>query len=260
MAGFPSFIGQDGHVQNPTMIFRLLGVDVERFLAQYGEDTIMGEAVSALIREKSAGNEYVLPRAKIWLFPTTRPGELLCNCTRVIGTDGRELNPLFARDFTEAEIEGRRQVREYARFFRDNLIGCEASFVNDTGVQVGVRQTRQARGTHLLRNIDVLSGAKFSDGIADLRGRSSCTRAPNRGSNGCSTTSTRSRTDVLCRSEARACSRPVAVCQQSTKPLPLHASPPNASVMDTRSALLPPSARWTVWLPAALTALLFAQS
>ena len=166
MAGFPSFIGQDGHVQNPTMIFRLLGVDVERFLAQYGDDTIMGEAVSALIREKSAGNEYVLPRAKIWLFPTTRPGELLCNCTRVIGADGRELNPLFARDFTEAEIEGRRQVREYARFFRDNLIGCEASFVNDTGVQVGVRQTRQARGTHLLRNIDVLSGAKFSDGIA----------------------------------------------------------------------------------------------
>jgi glycine/D-amino acid oxidase-like deaminating enzyme len=166
MAGFPSFIGQDGHVQNPTMIFRLLGVDVERFQAQYGEDTIMGEAVSALIREKSAGNEYDLPRAKIWLFPTTRPGELLCNCTRVIGTDGRELNPLFARDFTEAEIEGRRQVREYARFFRDDLIGCEASFVNDTGVQVGVRQTRQARGTHLLRNIDVLSGAKFSDGIA----------------------------------------------------------------------------------------------
>ena len=28
---------------------------------QYGEDTIMGEAVSALIREKSAGNEYKFP-------------------------------------------------------------------------------------------------------------------------------------------------------------------------------------------------------
>lgn len=166
MAGFPSFIGQDGHVQNPTMIFRLLGVDVDRFRAKYGEDTIMGEAVSSLIRERAAGNEYNLPRAKIWLFPTTRPDELLCNCTRVIGADGRELNPLFARDFTEAEIEGRRQVREYARFFRDNLMGCERSFVNDTGVQVGVRQTRQARGIELLRNADVLSGAKFRDGIA----------------------------------------------------------------------------------------------
>ena len=166
MAGFPSFIGQDGHVQNPTMMFRLLGVDVARFRAEYGDDTIMGEAVSALIREKATGNEYKLPRAKIWLFPTPRPNELLCNCTRVIGADGRELNPLFARDFTEAEIEGRRQVREYARFFRDNLAGCRDSFVNDTGVQVGVRQTRQARGVHLLRNADVVAGAKFRDGIA----------------------------------------------------------------------------------------------
>ena len=107
MAGFPSFIGQDGRVQNPTMIFRLMGVDTRRFLAAYGDDTIMGEEVSALIREKAAGNAYKLPRAKIWLFTTTRPSELLCNCTRVIGADGRELNTLFSRDFTEAEIEGR---------------------------------------------------------------------------------------------------------------------------------------------------------
>ena len=166
MAGFPSFIGQDGKVQNPTMIFRILGVDVDRFQAEYGEDTIMGEAVSELIRKRAEGNEYKLPRAKIWLFPTTRPGELLCNCTRIIGADGRELNPLYVRDFTEAEIEGRKQVREYARFFKDNLVGCENSFVNDTGVQVGVRQTRQALGTHLLRNEDILAGRKFRDGIA----------------------------------------------------------------------------------------------
>ena len=75
-----------------------------------------------------------------------RPGELLCNCTRVLGPDGRELNALKWRDFTDAEFEGRRQVREYARFFQDHLVGCERSFVNDTGVQVGVRQTRQMSG------------------------------------------------------------------------------------------------------------------
>jgi len=166
MAGFPSFVGQNGAVQNPTMIFRLLGVDVDRFVSRYGTDTIMPEEISELIRKKGAGNEYRLPRAKIWLFPTTRPNELLCNCTRVVGHDGRELNTLYARDFTEAEIEGRRQVREYARFFRDNLFGCENSFVNDTGVQVGVRQTRQAKGVKMLRNAEVTRGAKFADGIA----------------------------------------------------------------------------------------------
>jgi glycine/D-amino acid oxidase-like deaminating enzyme len=165
MAGFPSFVGDEGRVQNPTMIFRLGGVDTARFLRAYGADTIMPERVSELLRAHN-GKGYFLPRAKIWLFTTTRPNELLCNCTRIIGPDGRELNTLCARDFTDAELEGRRQVREYWRFFRDHVEGCEASWVNDTGVQVGVRQTRQARGVALLANDDILRGAKFADGIA----------------------------------------------------------------------------------------------
>lgn len=165
MAGLGSFIGADGQVQNPTMIFRLQGVDVGRFLAGYGDDTIMGEAVSTKLRAAQAAGAG-LPRAKIWLFPTTRPGELLCNCTRVTGADGRELNPLLRRDFTEAEIEGRRQVRAYARFFRDNLAGCEHAFVNDTGVQVGIRQSRQVTGVKRLANEDVIAARKFDDGIA----------------------------------------------------------------------------------------------
>jgi FAD dependent oxidoreductase len=160
MAGLPNFIGHEGHVQNPTMIFRLMGVDVARFTAAYGSDTIMPPAVSAMI--EAAG----LPRTKIWLFPTTHPDELLCNCTRITGADGRELNTLYHRDFTEAEIEGRRQMRRYADFFRANLAGCEASFVEDTGVQVGVRQTRQMEGRQKLANADILAGRKFADGIA----------------------------------------------------------------------------------------------
>jgi glycine/D-amino acid oxidase-like deaminating enzyme len=165
MAGLPSFVGDQGRVQNPTMIFRLGGVDTARFLAAYGADTIMPEPVSELLR-RHHGHGYFLPRAKIWLFTTTRPGELLCNCTRVIGADGRELNTLDARDFTDAELEGRRQVREYARFFRDHLAGCEASYVVDTGVQAGVRQTRQVQGVATLANADVLAGRKFVDAIA----------------------------------------------------------------------------------------------
>ena len=35
--GFETFMGQDGRVQNPTMLFRLMGVDIERLRAQYGE-------------------------------------------------------------------------------------------------------------------------------------------------------------------------------------------------------------------------------
>lgn len=165
MAGLPSFVGQNGRVQNPTMIFRLLGVDVPLFLRTYGTDTIMPGEITEMIKAGN-GTGYALPRSKIWLFPTTRAGELLCNCTRVIGPDGRELNALLADDFTDAEIEGRKQVREYARFFRDHLKGCEQSFVNDTGVQVGIRQTRQAKGQATLTNGNVVAGSKFKDGIA----------------------------------------------------------------------------------------------
>lgn len=165
LAGLPTFMGQDGQVQNPTMIFRLMGVDVERFLAHFGADSILGDDVSRMIRSLHNSREYDLPRAKVFLFPTPRPGELLCNATRVLGRDGRELNPLKAADLTEAELQGRRQVREYARFFRDRLPGCENAFVNDTGVQVGVRQTRQVRGTALLRNEDIVAARKWPSAV-----------------------------------------------------------------------------------------------
>lgn len=165
MSGLATRVGANGRVQNPTMIFRLQGVDVPAFLAKHGPDSILGSDISELMAAVD-GKGYALPRKKVFLFPTPRPGELLCNATRLVGADGRELNPLIAADLTEAEVVGRAQVREYARFFRDHLVGCERSFVNDTGVQVGVRQTRQIVGTTMLTNDDVRTGRKFATGIA----------------------------------------------------------------------------------------------
>jgi hypothetical protein len=166
MAGLATRMGHNGVVQNPTMIFRIQGVDMPQFLAAYGPDAILPDDVSRKIVELNASGAYRLPRAKVFLFPTPRPGELLCNCTRITGADGRELNTIVARDFTEAEVEGRKQVTEYARFFRDHLAGCDGSWVNDTGVQVGVRQTRQIDGIATLANDHVIAAAKFPTGIA----------------------------------------------------------------------------------------------
>lgn len=166
LAGLPFTVGHEGRVQNPTMIFRLNGVDVARFSAAYGPDSILGDSVAKAIAEANASGRYRLPRAKVFLFETPRPDQLICNATRIVGRDGRELNPIRVEDITEAEIEGRRQVREYERFFRDHLAGCEHAFVNDTGVQVGVRQTRQVAGVATLANADVETGVKRPDGIA----------------------------------------------------------------------------------------------
>jgi hypothetical protein len=165
-SGLGFSLGQDGTVQNPTMIFRLGGVDVARFLAFWGEDTICPPEVTRRLIEANESGAYDLPRAKIWLFATPRPHELLCNATRLIGRDGRMLDTTDPADLTEAELVGRRQVREYARFLRDHVPGCAASFVNDTGVQAGIRQSRSIEGVARLGNADVTGRTKRPDGIA----------------------------------------------------------------------------------------------
>ena len=165
-AGLDFTMGADGTVQNPTMIFRLGGVDMDRFTEYWGPDTICSPAYTQLIIDANESGKFRLPRAKIWLFPTPRSNEVLCNATRLIGHDGRALDPTDPFDLTEAEITGREQVREYARLFRDTIPGCESSFVNDTGVQVGIRQTRSIAGVERLTNEDVVERRKRPDGIA----------------------------------------------------------------------------------------------
>lgn len=159
-------LGDNGHIQNPTMIFRLGGVDVQTFLQEWGDDTISPAQITKRIEEACEKDGYDLPRKKIWIFDTPRPNELLVNATRIVGRDGRELNVTLPQDHTEAEIVGRRQVRAYASFLKKYVAGCENSFIDDTGIEVGVRQTRSIVGVDCLTNKDVVSHRKRADGIA----------------------------------------------------------------------------------------------
>lgn len=156
--------GDDGRIQNPTMFFRLGNVDTEKFWAAWGSDTIsqpwVGEAIEAA---RTRGMD--LPRNKIWIFATGRPNELLVNATRLTAPDGRMLNVIDPEDFTLAEIGGRRQVREYARFLAETVPGCVEAFVVDTGVEAGIRQTRTVVGMETLLDTDVVGGTKRADTI-----------------------------------------------------------------------------------------------
>ncbi|OZI74860.1 FAD-dependent oxidoreductase [Bordetella genomosp. 12] len=164
-AGLGYVFGDQGKIQNPTMFFRLGQVDMARFLDYWGEDTINPPKVSEAITLADEQHRYALPRKKIWIFPTTRPGELLVNATRLTSRDGHMMNVINPADITEAEIDGRKQVREYAAFLSACVPGCEASYVVDTGTQVGVRQTRSIVGVATLSNEDVLQCRKRPDGI-----------------------------------------------------------------------------------------------
>ncbi|RWX56353.1 FAD-dependent oxidoreductase [Photobacterium chitinilyticum] len=164
-AGMEHYFGDNGRIQNPTMFFRIAGVDMDKYLEYYGDDTICPPKVTENILAANQQDGYDLPRHKIWIFPTTRPGELMVNATRLAGQDGRVLNVIDPQDFTEAEVFGRRQVRGYAKFLNHYVPGCEDAYVVDTGVEVGIRQTRSIVGVETLTNDDVVNCRKRKDGI-----------------------------------------------------------------------------------------------
>lgn len=157
-------MGDNGSIQNPTAMFRLNGVDVPQFVEYWGTDTISPDKVTAMLQDANQ-HGWHLPRIKVWVFPTPRSGELLMNTTLLTGRDGRALNVCNPEDHTEAEIVGRRQIEEYARFFRMYIPGCENSYIADAFPEVGVRQTRTIRGIKRLTNEDVARAVKRTDGI-----------------------------------------------------------------------------------------------
>jgi len=161
-SGHRFVMGDHGRIQNPTMFFRLANVDVPRFRAAFGQDSICPPWVTAAI---DAYEQATLPRNKIFVFESPRPHELLVNATRLVGPAGRMLDVVDPADFTYAETAGRRQVRDYAGFLVATVPGCEAAYVVDTGVEVGIRQTRTICGTEWLTNDDVVTARKRTDAI-----------------------------------------------------------------------------------------------
>jgi hypothetical protein len=80
-------------------------------------------------------------------------------------TDGRLVNTTDPFFLTAAEIAGRRQALEYARFLVDRVPGYEAASLVALGTQIGVRETRRVFGDARLTRDDVLSARQFVDQI-----------------------------------------------------------------------------------------------
>jgi hypothetical protein len=83
------------------------------------------------------------------------------NSTRVGGVLGIDV-----WDITSAEWQARRQMRQIADFLREYVPGFEKSYVAQSGVNIGVRETRRIRGEYQLTAEDVLTARKFPDAVA----------------------------------------------------------------------------------------------
>jgi FAD dependent oxidoreductase len=153
-AGGATTIGRDGTVQTPTMIFRVGGVEMDQFLE------LDPNEISAQVAAADGSGAYRLPRHHVYLFPMPNGREVLCNMTRITFPDGSVPIGVRSADLTFAEMEGRAQAREYARFLRDKVSGFQDSYLVDTGAQVGIRQSRSLVGKRCLTNEDVLQAHK----------------------------------------------------------------------------------------------------
>ncbi|TMC54371.1 MAG: FAD-dependent oxidoreductase [Chloroflexi bacterium] len=143
------------NLQSLSTIFRVANVDVEK-AARMPKTELW-----AMMRSAAESGEYRLPRLEGSWHRTPHPGVVTVHMTRIPNVDATDPEQL-----TRAEIEGRRQVREYHRFLRDKAPGFERSVLVATSPAIGVRESRRVIGDYRLTRDDVLGSRRFDDEIA----------------------------------------------------------------------------------------------
>jgi hypothetical protein len=144
-------------------MFRVGNVDREAFAGYARENPGQWRGVHGLwelIRAATEAGELDLPRDDILFFATPHPDEVSVNSTRFHGLGTR------VWDLTRAELVTHRQMAQIARFLHNQVPGFAQSYVIQSGVQVGVRETRRVLGEYQLTGDDVLTARQFDDAIA----------------------------------------------------------------------------------------------
>lgn len=170
---------EDGRMQPVTLFYRIGGVDVSALKSwmkanrELLKDAPTDEEINSqqalavlglkdLIAEAQKTGEFPASAApRLLMYQLPRDGQFAMNVTRLQNIDGTD-----ARSLTRAEVETRRQAWSITAFLRKRVGGFERAYIVDTGVQVGVRETRHIAGDYTLNEDDVLEGRAFDDGIA----------------------------------------------------------------------------------------------
>jgi len=150
-AGVPYELGN----QAMTTIFRLCNVDSELI-----KGLNLKDVEKRLIEAKEIGH-YKFDRVDGIINPALPEGIVSVNITNITN-----LTATDAWDLTKAEIEGRRQVFEYWKAFREFIPGFKNAGLSSIAPQIGIRETRRIMGEYILNEKDVLTGQKPSDLIA----------------------------------------------------------------------------------------------
>jgi hypothetical protein len=163
-AGFAyELAGEIDPAQTLTTTFRMGNVDHAR------RDTVSKDEMHALMTEAAQSGEYDLPRREGSDHITPVDGMTATIMTRLDqvrrSEDGVVINATDPEVLSEAEMAGRRQALEYARFLVERVPGYEAASLIALSSQIGMRETRRVHGDYRVTREDVLSARQFDDQI-----------------------------------------------------------------------------------------------
>lgn len=169
---------EEGLLQPTTVMFKVGGIDQDRILdyARKHPENITTKLQGELIPTTLAGyseqvtaaiaaGEYAPNMDKLAIHFTLRPTEVIMNMLHTTGIDATDPWSL-----TRSEVEGRKQVLPAIAMLRKRIPGFEHSYLIETGVQAGTRETRRLVGEYVLTKEDVTTGAQFPDAIMRTSG------------------------------------------------------------------------------------------
>jgi hypothetical protein len=158
-AGCPWEMGEPGRLQYPSMQFYLQNVDLKQAFAEM-------RTLADKLHDAYEAGTYKLTRAAGAAIPTMREGEVIGAMTRVAKESGDPPDGTDVFDLTDAEMRGREIVEEATRFLQNEIPGFSSSFLQDTAVTVGIRETRHALGDHVVTFDEAMACTKYEDGVA----------------------------------------------------------------------------------------------
>lgn len=82
------------------------------------------------------------------------------NTTRIYGS------AVNSEDLTRAEIEGRENVNQIVKYYRDNCDGFQQAWLMKTASTMGIRETRRLDGVYTITGADIHQSTKFDDSVA----------------------------------------------------------------------------------------------
>ncbi len=163
-SGVPFELG-DGHGSGlfPTTMFRVGHVNAPDALAAVGEFKAINTYM--LQAQTNKPGRYKFPREGAILRPQKIATEWRANVTQIGNAEGVAMDATDARQLSQGEIEGRRQIAEYFHFLKAEVPGFAGSAIVDIATQIGIRESRRIQGHYVLTGEDILSSACFGDAI-----------------------------------------------------------------------------------------------